>query len=563
MSKVDSLVGKIAIYARISKEEIRPNSSNSDGTTADKDSDAGGSTAAQMYRCKKWLSAIRGDEAAEHVRVYADEGYSGKNIDRPGFQDLLRDIRRGRVKMVVFSELSRISRSVRDFLGLVDEFDRRGVQVVSLREQFDTSTPQGRLIVTILAALNEFEREQTALRTRLNMLARAEQGFWTGGSFPLGYTNDPDRRGHLRIVEDEARIVREVFRVYLDVGSVPKTVASLKENGFLRPAYTSTRGRLHPAKPLLWDAVKGILANPTYAGLREVNRKHKTLAEDAQNALPEADRYGIVDGVWEPIIDRAAFDKVQELRAVNDQRNQSIQKPKVHDFVLTGTVYCNDCGTQLEGASAKRHTYFYYRHPRRHDCTGCSKKAWPAHEVEDAVLGRLGLLADDGEMLGMIIDAANKRLTDGAPVKEAEVASARGRVARLEAEVQSLISKLTATAADQIPAMFWQTARDKEAALNAAQSDLTRLEIEAADLRSRRLHAATYRNALSEFREVYESLTPFDKSRLLAYLVERIEVGEEGATMWLLGENPDLSDGGLNENRPHSGYCEGGHWLRQ
>ena len=72
-------------------------------------------------------------------------------------------------------------------------------------------------------------------------------------------------------------------------------------------------------------------------------------------------------------------------------------------------------------ASAKRHNYFYYRHPRGQACEECSKNAWPTYEAEEAVLGRLGMLADDGEILDMIMDAANKRLTDGAPVKEAEV----------------------------------------------------------------------------------------------------------------------------------------------
>ena len=565
MLRDDRLVGRIAIYARISKEEIRPGGPAVSGpSTARKnaDEDSGGSTSAQIYRCKKWLSAMCGDEAAKHARVFKDEGFSGKDTNRPGFQQLLREIRRGRVRMIVFAELSRISRSVRDFLALIDQFDRDGVKVVSLREDFNTSTPQGRLIVTILAALNEFEREQTALRTHLNMKARAEQGYWTGGTFPLGYARDPDRRGHLVVVEEEARIVREVFRVYLKTGSVPKTVADLKASGFMRPGYTSSRGRHHPAKHLLWDAVKGILANPTYAGLREVNRKHRGISKAEAADLPEADHYGTVEGVWKPIIDRETFWKVRDLRAVNEARNQSIQKPKRHDFVLTGVVYCADCRTQLEGASAKRHTYFYYQHPRRHGCSGCAKKAWPAHEIEDAVLDRLGMLADDDEMLDMIIASANRKLEEGAPIKEGEVATARGRVARLEAEVQSLVGKLTAMPGDQVPAMFWKAAQESEAALNAARSDLTRLEIEVADIKSRRLHAATYRNALGQFHEVYESLSPFDKTRLLGYLIERIEVGKDGAAMWLLGENPDLGEGGPNENRPDSGYCQGGEWLR-
>ena len=113
--------------------------------------------------------------------------------------------------------------------------------------------------------------------------------------------------------------------------------------------------------------------------------------------------------------------------------------------------------------------------------------------------------------------------------------------------MQFLLGKLTAMPAEQIQAMFWQTAWEQEAALNATRSDLTRLEVDAAEMRSRQLHAATHRNALAEFHAIYESLTLFDKTRLLAYLV----VGENGATMWLLGKNPGLGDAGLNENRPH------------
>ena len=160
MSRDDSLVGRFAIYACGGGDEILASSLKPKPTTPQKGPAGAGSTAVQVHRCKQWLSAMHGDDAAKHVRVYVDECGDGDSSDRPARKEIIRDIRQRRVKMVVVAELSRISRSVADLMRLIDEFDRRDVHLVSLQEQFDIHTPPGRLIATMLAGISQSESDR-------------------------------------------------------------------------------------------------------------------------------------------------------------------------------------------------------------------------------------------------------------------------------------------------------------------------------------------------------------------------------------------------------------------
>lgn len=547
---------RIAIYARISKEDTGRRKAI--GAGRDPDALDGSSIESQVFRCRRYLESQHTADTVQAARIYRDEGFSGGNTDRPEFQRLLRDIRKGLVDKIVFTELSRVSRSVRDFLDLTEEFRDADVEFVSLREKFDTSSPHGRLLITILMALNQFEREQTMLRTKLNMRSRSERGLFNGGRVPLGYARDTERRGNLIIVEEEARTIRAVFDTYLELGSVPATVEKLKGLGYRRPAWVTTAGKQMPPGLLHWDMVRGILMNPVYIGEKEINRANRDLSGEAIDALPEEEKYRTTKAVWEPLIDRMQFERVQEMIAENGRRNGNIQRRRRHDFILTGLAFCGACGAALEGGSAKRAQYFYYRHPDAATCT-CPQKAWRAEQVEEVVISRLARLADDEELLGLIIAEANKRIDAEAPQRADDLKAARVRVDELEREMRDLVSRLMSLPKERVPASFWNMANEKEDELSGARADVLRLEAQAAESQARRLHASSYREALTEFGKVFAALTPFDKARLLAYLVERVELGESRMALYLLEEDPDAQ----NVNRPESGYSPGGSWLRK
>ncbi len=130
------------------------------------------------------------------MALYELWAVSGKDsIRSPEFERLFEDVRAGRVNTVVCTSLDRICRSVSDFLHFFEFLSEHDAQFICLKQQYDTTSPQGRLFVTIMMALAQFEREQTAERTRDAVLARAERGLWNGGRL-LGYDLDPERKGY-------------------------------------------------------------------------------------------------------------------------------------------------------------------------------------------------------------------------------------------------------------------------------------------------------------------------------------------------------------------------------
>ncbi len=144
------------------------------------------SVTVQVELCKEYAAiAFKGQEL--DFRVYdKDEGFSGKNTKRPSFQELMRDVRKNELDVVMVYKLDRISRNVREFSTMYEAFEEHGVAFVSVKESFDTSTPIGRTVMYILAAFAQLERENTSERVADNMLALAEQGRWTGGNCPAG-----------------------------------------------------------------------------------------------------------------------------------------------------------------------------------------------------------------------------------------------------------------------------------------------------------------------------------------------------------------------------------------
>src|SRR5262249_8440782 len=132
---------------------------------------------------------------------YDDSGYSGGTTDRPAFQRLLADVEAGHVDAVAVYKLDRLSRSIRDFVGITSLFERHGVRFISTTQAFDTSTSVGRMTVTLLATFATFEREMISERTADKMGAARKRGLWTGGRPIVGF-DVKDKK--LLVNEDEA-----------------------------------------------------------------------------------------------------------------------------------------------------------------------------------------------------------------------------------------------------------------------------------------------------------------------------------------------------------------------
>jgi len=257
-------------------------------------------------RHKGWV------EASDH---YDDGGYSGASLNRPQLQQLLGDIERGIVEVVVVYKLDRMTRTLLDFVRLMDFFERYGVTFVSITQNFDTADSMGRLVLNILLTFAQFEREMCADRIRDKILVTKQSGRWAGGPAPIGY--DLIRR-RLHVNADEASTVRRIFERYIKLENLTAVFKECRADDVRCKRWRTRAGRLVGGGPISKALVYHVLGNPVYLG----QIRHR------DQSYP---------GLHDAIIDQATWDAVQTIRA--KQANKKAGRNK--DHILTDLLW--DC----------------------------------------------------------------------------------------------------------------------------------------------------------------------------------------------------------------------------
>ena len=478
-----------------------------------------GSLKTQLQRLRRHVEYKREacGETWVEARVYELRAVSGKDSVRsPEFQRLYADIRAGRVNVIAATAMDRVTRSVKDFLALFEFLQEHGVEFVSLKEQCDTSAPVGRLFATMIMALAQFERENTAERTRDATAARAERGLWNGGRI-LGYDPDPKNRSSLIPNPDEATIVDCAFDTYLARGSIAETVKALNGSGYRTKAYFSRRGKHHPGKPFTITSVQYLLKNPAYIGRKEIGKRRK--------ASGDGDGYRLVDAVWAPIVDDEKFEQVQRLMAANGRTNHNGSRPVRHTYTLNGALlYCGRCHSAMEGRSGTGRlgtTYFYYV-CRNADC----RLRVAAEEIEEAVVQRIGQLASEDGLLECLAEETNQKMARQKPSLASRRRSLQKGLDEVKAEADKLMGDWSgleeeggrAFLMDKLGAMA-QRRTDLEHGIAEMEEALKLLDRE-------QVTAEAIRAALAQFSEAYTCLTPFERKELMRLVLRRAEVSE-------------------------------------
>ena len=152
----------------------------------------------QIELCRKYIAMHYGREEAEDALVYEDEGFSGGNMERPQFKKMMADSYKTPFAAIVVYRLDRISRNIGDFAGLIEDLGNREIDFISIKEQFDTSSPMGRAMMYIASVFSQLERETIAERIRDNMRELAKTGRWLGGTTPTGYESERRAISELR-----------------------------------------------------------------------------------------------------------------------------------------------------------------------------------------------------------------------------------------------------------------------------------------------------------------------------------------------------------------------------
>lgn len=269
-------VVRCAIYTRKSSEEGLEQSFNS--------------LDAQREACQAYILSQRQEGWRAVHTHYDDGGYSGGNIDRPALQHLLADIKARKVDTVVVYKVDRLTRSLADFAKIIETLDAHHVSFVSVTQQFNTTSSMGRLTLNVLLSFAQFEREVTGERIRDKIAASKRKGMWMGGQVPLGY--DLKER-QLIVHPEEAKVVRDIFRLYCSLGCVKRLKAQLDRRGIMTKSRLSRSGRRSGGASFSRGALYHLLKNRIYLG-----------------EIPHKDQ--CYPGTHEPLVDRDLWEKVQQ-----------------------------------------------------------------------------------------------------------------------------------------------------------------------------------------------------------------------------------------------------------
>ena len=340
MAAAESRRRRCAIYTRKSSEEGLEQDFNS--------------LDAQREACEAYVQSQAG-EGWKLVRThYDDGGYSGGTLDRPGLALLLEDIDAGKIDTVVVYKVDRLTRSLGDFAKIVEIFDAHEASFVSVTQQFNTTTSMGRLTLNMLLSFAQFEREVTAERIRDKIAASKRRGLWMGGNVPLGY--EPAGRT-LVIVESEAKTVRTLYRLYLELGTVRQVKDETDRIGLTTKVRTGVEQRMLGGRPFSRGHIYRILSNPLYIG----RIAHRGESYEGQHAA---------------IIDPETWDAVQKQLAAQAPARAS-RTGSVRSSPLRGKLF-DEAGVVLTPShavkSGRRYRYYVSR-----DSSSISTPANAAH----------------------------------------------------------------------------------------------------------------------------------------------------------------------------------------
>jgi DNA invertase Pin-like site-specific DNA recombinase len=324
MNQMPTQHKRCAIYTRKSSEEGLEQSFNS--------------LDAQREACEAYVRSQAAEGWVLMDTLYDDGGFSGGTVERPALQQLLSDIDNGLVDLVIVYKVDRLSRSLADFVRLIEQFDQQDISFVSVTQQFNTASSMGRLTLNVLLSFAQFEREVTGERIRDKIAASKKKGMWMGGAVPLGY----DVVNKQLVVNNvEVQQVRQLFEQYLNLGSVKKLKAWADHQGMVSKCRTTQKQRQMGGCALSRGALYTILKNPTYIGKVAYQKK-------------------LFEGQHEGIIEEKLWQQVQAKLCQNRQQQQL--KTHCQSPSLFAGLLFDDQGNPMSPSHSKKgkKRYRYY-----------------------------------------------------------------------------------------------------------------------------------------------------------------------------------------------------------
>ncbi len=537
---------KIAIYSRKSKFTGK-----------------GESIENQIEMCRQYIVSHFGNEC--EIFVYEDEGFSGGTIDRPQFKLMMRDANLKKFNVLVCYRLDRVSRNISDFSTLIEDLESTEISFVSIREQFDTTTPMGRAMMYISSVFAQLERETIAERIRDNMLQLAKTGRWLGGTTPTGFeskevvvidNNGKERKAFkLSPIPEEIKIIELIFDKFLELKSLTQLEAYLIQNEI------KTKNGAYFARVTLRTMIK----NPVYAIADEVlysylqlhgydvySAKHefdssygvmaynKTIQKkNKSNKTRDNSEWIIAIGAHKGVIEGSKWVKAQEI--INNNKSKSFRKVQNQDCLLSGILICAKCGSFMRpkvgrvNQNGDRVFYYQCEMKERSKRTKCTSKNAHGLELDEAIETYLKSLSADESNVRNKVKNGKISFSTQSEVINNELEIVASKIKNNEASINNLVTRLS---------QFQETAASKYIIdqINTFDSETSILKTRLLEL-TQKSDSVSMKN--EELELVDDIITSLDKTigsvdihskrKLIRTVVERILWDGENADIILFG----------------------------
>ena len=533
----------------------------------------------QIEMCRQYISHSFGQERADSALVYEDEGFSGGSTRRPNFQRMMKDVHKGNIQTIVCYRLDRLTRNTKDCFEFVEELERYGVSFISIKENFDLTTPTGRLMFTFVAALAQMERETIADRIRDNLQELAKTGRWLGGNTPLGYESegteyckvDGKKRKtfHLKLIPEEAQLVQMIFSKFLEVKSLTKL-----ETYLLNQDYKTRQG-----KPFSRFAIREIMMNPVYAkadgamyqyltangvcpfsdltafdgarGIMAYNRTEQ--AKGRATRKKPMEEWVAAVGEHEGIVSGEDWVAVQGLLNENKSKGYRWRAGQKNEALLSGLLHCR-CGhcmrpkvTSRTTADGERHFSYlceWKEKSRRHKC---GNRDVNGNRLDRAVCTEIKKLAEDKSEFVKRLNAGKKTFVDESGQLAVDLERLRKARRENRKEIDALVNslaKLAGTPGEQSVLEGINQRSEKDQSIRENIQELEQI------LQQQNLQAQSFevlRDMFGSFAATVDDMTVEQKRLALRAIVKDIVWDGERVHIYLFG---DEGTGGENLELP-------------
>ena len=529
----------------------------------------------QIELCKDYLKIHYSDLYDDmNIDIYEDEGYSGGNINRPQFQEMLKAINKKKYDTVICYRLDRISRNTSDFANLMKLFEKLNVFFISIRDKFDTTTPTGVAMMMMVSVFAQLERDTIAERIKDNMHELAKTGRWLGGTTPTGYKsrkveslnlNGKKKSAYmLDIIDDEMEIVKIIYNKFMETNSLTQTetylmnecIVSKNNNSFTR------------------FTIKNILENPVYMIADECaleyfkNEEIDIFSEDdefdgihgimAYNKTKQIngsvhiknniDDWIVAVGKHKGVIQGREWVKVQKMLYQN--KSKAYRKPKSNIALLSGVLFCGHCGSymrpkQVNRLNKDKERVFYYLCERKDKSRNhlCEAKNISGNILDKLVCEEIKKLSEDSSELFRQLNKLKKSFSKLSESNTERIKDLEKRKSKNNKMIQNCIAAF----AENKSELTGEYLNKEIERLDSENTVLTNKIEELHQLDENDMPDVNIlKDMVSSFAKTFDMMNLEEKRAAIRALIKRIVWDGENIHIYFMGSDDDLFPFGDN-----------------